>query len=91
MNDPAANLILEEYIRHLAIGISNLIAVFGPERVVIGGGVSAAGDQLFIPLQKAVYKMVDEPELVGCPDIVPAILGNDAGIIGAAMLDKVMM
>ena len=90
MQDEDANRILDAYIRYLAIGISNLIAVFGPDRVVIGGGVSAAGERLFVPLQNAVYQMVDEPELVGCPDIVPAILGNDAGIIGAAMLDKAM-
>lgn len=89
--DPGANAILDEYIRCLAIGVSNLIAVFGPDKVVIGGGVSAAGERLFGPLQKMVYTMVDEPDLVGCPEVVPAMLGNDAGIIGAAMLDKVMM
>ena len=89
--DMKAQKILDAYIQYLTIGLSNLIALFGPERIIIGGGVSGAGEQLLAPLRRAVYPLVDEAEWVGCPEIVAAALGNDAGIIGAALLDQALL
>lgn len=84
--DHAANRILDDYINALAVGVANLITLFGPDLVVIGGGVSGAGERLFAPLRELAYGMVDGIDVMGRPPIVPAQLGNDAGIIGAAML-----
>ena len=71
-------------VGRLAVGIANLVTVLWPERVVVGGGVAAAGDQLFGPLRAAVAAaapLVDPASY----EIVPAALGPAAGAIGAAL------
>jgi glucokinase len=71
-------------IGRLAVGIANLVTVLWPERVVVGGGVAAAGDRLFGPLRAAVVAaapLVDPAAY----EIVPAALGPGAGAIGAAL------
>ncbi|WP_207891507.1 ROK family protein [Nocardioides jejuensis] len=70
----------------LGVGLANLVAAFDPEVVVVGGGVSEAGDRLLEPARVAL-----ERSLVGAghrevPAVVPARLGNAAGLIGAAAL-----
>jgi glucokinase len=45
-------------LRYLALGITNLVNILGPEIVALGGGVAAAGQQLFAPLQEAVQALV---------------------------------
>ena len=86
--DVIAGRILEEYLHSLAVGISNLITLFRPNVVILGGGVSAAGEALFRPLRQWVGDMTYGAEVMGCPPIIPAELGNDAGIIGAAFLEE---
>lgn len=88
--DGAAKAILDEYIHILAIGIGSLTTILRPEVVVLGGGVSGAGDLLFVPLREEVKHTIFSYDVIGGPEIVPATLGNDAGIIGAALLDRVM-
>ena len=76
------------YIEHLAIGITNMVNIFQPEIVCIGGGVSAQGDSLLLPLIDIVnveQYTRDNPQK---SKIVIATLGNDAGIVGAAGLGK---
>jgi glucokinase len=71
-------------VGRLAVGIANLVTVLWPERVVVGGGVAAAGEGLFGPLRAAVAAsapLVDP----GAYEIVPAALGPAAGAIGAAL------
>jgi len=71
-------------IGRLAVGIANLVTVLWPERVVVGGGVAAAGERLFGPLRAAVAAaspLVDPAAY----EIVPAALGPGAGAIGAAL------
>jgi glucokinase len=73
-----------EAVGRLAVGIANLLTVLWPERVVVGGGVAGAGDQLFGPLRAAVAAaapLVDPASYA----IVPAALGPGAGAIGAAL------
>ena len=53
-DDEAGAAAVEVVVDRLAVGIANLVAVLWPERVVVGGGVAAAGDRLFTPLQAAV-------------------------------------
>lgn len=70
--------------RWLGIGISNLIVVLTPDRVVLGGGVAAAGELLLKPIRDEVRERVHVTDL-GAVDIVTAELGTWAGAIGAAV------
>ena len=72
-------------IKYLALGIANLLNIFNPEIIVIGGGISMAGDILFDPLMKKIKEYSLDEVLEGVK-IVPAQLGNNAGIYGAAAL-----
>jgi len=88
--DSTALQIVETYARHLAEGIINLINIFEPEMVCVGGGISNAWDCLEGLISKVVetdafYRFLPREQQTR---IVKAQLGNDAGIIGAAMLGK---
>lgn len=69
----------------LAMGIGNLLNVLDFDRIVVGGGVSLAGDILFDKLKEKLPKYALSPTLENLM-IVPAKLGNNAGVIGAAKL-----
>ena len=86
-NDPVAVAVYDKYIYYIAIGIVAIINGFDPEIIAIGGGVSKAGDFLIEPLRKKVSELVFYKSLPYA-GIELATLGNDAGIIGAAMLGK---
>ncbi len=70
--------------RYLGIGIGNMITVFSPDRVVIGGGVAAAGDLLFEPIRAEIARRVTTTS-IDQVTLVPAELGTWAGAIGAAV------
>lgn len=84
--DEIAAEIINNYIRYLAVGITNLINIFQPHAIVIGGGVCAQGNKIIEPLTKYVKSRVYGGILK--TKIVTAKLGNDAGIVGAAFLSK---
>ena len=86
LGDVAAQRILDAYLHSLAVGISNFITVFRPQVIVLGGGISNAGQMLFEPLRQMVCAITYGVDIMGCPQIVPAALGNDAGMVGAAFL-----
>lgn len=78
--------LIDEYIENLVIGIANLINIFEPEAVSIGGSFGHYEEILLPKLKK---KLTDGKELYNkdsVPEILIAELKNDAGIIGAAML-----
>ena len=83
--DAVAKDIIEEALNYLGIGIANAIAIFDPEMVVIGGGVSKAGDIVFERVRQVVNKRCFKSMADACT-IVPAGLGTDAGVIGAVAL-----
>lgn len=85
--DSAAMEVFNKYVHYIAVGIVTIINAFDPEVIAIGGGVSAAGEFLLDAIRKDVSTMIFCKE-VDCARIELAILGNDAGIIGAAMLGK---
>ena len=91
LGNAAAQDILDDYVKALAVGIGSLVTILRPQIVLLGGGVSAAGDLLYRPLRAQMKDTVFGYDVIGCPEIVPATLGNDAGIIGAAMLDHVLL
>lgn len=84
--DEAGKSVVDKYIYYLSVGVANMINIFQPEILCIGGGVSKEGDNIIVPLQKMVdgenYARLMEKKAV----IKAAELGNDAGIIGAAYL-----
>lgn len=85
--DPLAKQVVEEYISYLATGVVNIINIFQPDVLCIGGGVSNQGENLLTPLRNIVeserYTKHNDKQTVICK----CSLGNDAGIIGAAYLD----
>ena len=87
--DSVGKAVCEQYIDYLAAGIINLVNIFQPDTLAIGGGVSNEEDAYLLqPLRRRV-----ERESIPCSrdkmtKIVKAELGNRAGIIGAAFLGK---
>lgn len=83
--DPTAKKVFDAYIGHLSSACASIFNILDPEVLAIGGGLCGAGEFLFAPLREQVtskcfYKTHGA--------IVPAVMGNDAGIIGAAMLRR---
>jgi glucokinase len=72
----------------LGVGLANLVAAFDPERIVIGGGVSAAGDRLLEPARRALVRSLVGAAQRVVPDVVRAKLGPEAGLVGAADLAR---
>lgn len=83
--DQAAQEIISEAISYLGIALVNLVNVLNPEIVVIGGGVSAAGEELFIPLEKTI-KNYAVPPAAASVTLKKAALGVKAGVIGMLCL-----
>ena len=85
-SDPYAKAVVDGYIEHLALGITNFANIFRPETVLLGGGVCAQGDNLVKPLQKLLNRDLFAGELGPQVPIRIAALGNSAGLLGAAAL-----
>ena len=80
--------LLDEYTTDLAEGLANIINLLGPAYVCIGGGVSHAGAQLLEPVRQKTYDKMFAKGAAKKPQIILAQLHNDAGILGAALLDQ---
>lgn len=84
-SDEKINKVIDEYIEYLSIGISNLINIFEPEAIGIGGSFvyfsDVLLDRLIDNIIKKQYLFNKREKLI----IIPAALGNDAGIIGSVM------
>ena len=89
--DAAANEVVKQYIEYAAAGIANLITLFRPQMVIIGGGISEEGDYLLKPLHEAAGSRIYAAGILSMPPLQKARLGNDAGIIGAALLGAARM
>ena len=72
----------------LGVGLANLVAAFDPELVVVGGGVSEAGDRLLDPARDALTRSLVAAEHRAVPPLRAAELGPAAGLIGAADLAR---
>ncbi len=88
LGDPVAEEVVDAYISYVSCGLASLMNVLEPEVVCIGGGISAQGEKLLEPLRKKVRQDVFIPLVADRARIVQAALGNDAGIIGAALLGR---
>lgn len=87
--DIAGIKVVDQYIKYVACGIINLVNALQPEIICVGGGICNEGDTLMEPIRKYVqaerYSIYSKFQT----KIVKAQLGNDAGVIGAALLGKV--
>ena len=84
--DKAAKAAVNEYIADLACGVVNIINIFQPEAVILGGGVANEGDGLLLPVRDIVNREDYARNSKKRAVVKLASLGNDAGIIGAALL-----
>jgi glucokinase len=80
-------LALFERVGHwLGVGIASLVTIFDPDLVVVGGGVAATGELLLAPARASFERYVHARDHRDLPPVVPARLGADAGLVGAATL-----
>ncbi|OXM85009.1 ROK family glucokinase [Paenibacillus rigui] len=84
--DEVALRIVNRAALYLGKSMAAVSVVLNPQRFIVGGGVSKAGDILFDAIRKYFNEYAQESAKEGV-DIVPAILGNDAGVVGAAGLN----
>ncbi len=87
LGDPYAHEVMKETAKLLGVGVANLINALNPDVVVIAGGVTRAGDHLFVPLRKEVRRRAFRSAVDACR-IVPAALPETAGVVGAAGIFK---
>ncbi|OGO22757.1 MAG: hypothetical protein A2Z28_06590 [Chloroflexi bacterium RBG_16_51_9] len=82
--DELAREIIDQAAYYLGIGVTNLVNIFNPEVVIIGGSMADMGDLLLQPVRAMVAEKAF-PLYAQTVEIVPAQLGNDAGLFGAAI------
>lgn len=86
--DPHGKEILDSYLKYLATGIINLINLLQPEILCIGGGIANQKENLLSPLLDIIQEEEYAKEMTQRCKVTLAQLGNDAGIIGAALAWK---
>lgn len=86
--DTTAKKVVNAYIRYLAEGVANIVNAFRPEAILLGGGISREGDTLISPLKRKVKRLLFGDSRYAPVKILTASLGNNAGLVGAAMLAK---
>ena len=85
--DKAGKTVVENYRMYIAEGLINMINIFQPKVVAIGGGISREGEYLLAPIREYVLNN-NYNKFLEMPEIVTAKLMGDAGIVGAAMIAK---
>ena len=83
--DALAQSVMRHLALYVGVGVSNLVQLYNPQVIIIGGGIAQAGDILFEPIQRVVNTRAHMVPASTC-EIRPAALGDDAGIIGGAVL-----
>jgi glucokinase len=82
LQDPA---FVDRYVVDLALGLKAAIMLLNPARIIIGGGISKAGDALFVPLRAELRRQITDWSRARI-DVVPAALGDDSVLYGALSL-----
>ena len=88
LGDRTAKQVLMQYADYLSCAMSTYITLFRPNKIILGGGIAGAGEVLLKPLKERLAVNTFAGSEIGVPDVVTAKLLNDAGIIGAAFLEK---
>ncbi len=86
--DAAAKAVVNKYMSYLAVGIGNVVNIFQPDIVCVGGGIGNEKENLLTPVRKLVATERYSIHAKKQSQLLCAVLGNDAGIIGAALLDE---
>jgi len=81
--DGLAIAALERAGQFLGRALADFLHIFNPSLIIMGGGVSKSGDLLFLPMKKALQEHVMSPQYLHGLEIVPASLGDEAGLVGA--------
>ena len=89
LGDIAGIKVVDDYIKYVACGLINIVNALQPEIICIGGGICNEGETLMKPLRRFVQSERYSIHSKIQTKIVKAELGNDAGVIGAALLGKV--
>jgi glucokinase len=76
---------VQRYVVDLALGLKAAIMLLNPARIIIGGGISKAGDALFVPLRAELRRQITDWSRARI-DVVPAVLGDDSVLYGALAL-----
>ncbi len=84
--DPVATEVISQYVKYIGIGVTNLVNIFRPQIVLIGGGVSHEGEYFIRMIEEYVNEHAYGKSINPYVPLRQALLGNDAGIIGAAAL-----
>ena len=88
LGDATAKEVVDRYLYYVSVGIANIINALQPEIICVGGGISGQGEKILRPIRAHItnerYSVHSNKQTI----ILPAQLGNDAGIIGAALLDE---
>ncbi len=84
--DECGKRVVDNYIRYIAIGTTDIVNIFQPEMICFGGGICNEGETLLAPLREYVAKWRYSKMQEKQTEICRATLGNDAGIIGAALV-----
>ncbi len=86
--DPDALDLVRDYAAEVAVGFAGLANILDPERIVVSGGLVRLGEVLFGPLRDAFARHLEASELRPRIEVVPAELGEWAGVIGAAAMAR---
>ena len=84
--DAAAGKVIDEYVNYLGCGVASLVNIFQPEVFCIGGGIANQGETLMAPVRYILNREDYARNSMHRTRLVRAQLGNDAGLIGAALL-----
>jgi glucokinase len=84
--DRFAQSLIAELGRWVGLGLGSLVNILEPERIAIAGGVARDWDLLAAPAHEAFVERIEAADRRPIPEVLPAKLGHDAGIVGAALL-----
>ena len=87
MGDAAGTKVVDNYIRYVAHGTVNIVNIFQPDLICFGGGICNEGETLLVPLRGYIAKWRYSKKQEIQTEICRATLGNDAGVIGAALVE----
>lgn len=86
--DATATAVVKKYIHYVAVGVINIINALQPEILCVGGGIGHEGENILVPLREEIENERYSIHSKIQTKIMSAELGNDAGILGAALLDE---
>ena len=86
--DEVAKKVVDKYIGYLACGVSNIVNIVQPEILAVGGGIGNEKENLLEPVRRVLASERYSIHAKKQTRLMAAELGNDAGLIGAALLDE---